>query len=193
MKELTSIDDLVEAPYNPRVISTRALDGLQESLVEFGDISGFVWNKRTGNLVCGHQRKRALQEKYGSDNLSIHFPDRYEGESGPPVIMVHGIPNSLDYQFPIRVVDWPIEKEQAANLAGNHPSIQGDWGDGLRDVVQDVKDKLPQVFSQLQFVDLEILAVPPPLPPELDESIADGITICRCPGCGHEHHKEAGK
>ena len=26
--------------------------------------------------------------------------------------------------------------------------------------------------------------------PEYDESVADGIELCRCPTCGHEHAKE---
>jgi len=29
----------------------------------------------------------------------------------------------------------------------------------------------------------------PPLGPEIDESIADGISLCECPECGHEHHR----
>ncbi len=167
MKELTSIDDLVEAPYNPRVISDSALDGLKESIGEFGDISGVVWNKRTGNLVCGHQRLRALRDRY--ERISIHFPDPHEGEGGPPVIMIHGIPNSMDYRFPIRVVDWPLEKEQAANLAANHPSIQGEWTDQLRAVMGDVKGHLPEVFDRLQFAELEqLIPDPPPVDGETD-------------------------
>lgn len=31
--------------------------------------------------------------------------------------------------------------------------------------------------------------VPPSLGPELDESLADGISLCICPTCGHEHAK----
>ena len=49
--------DLKPAPYNPRTISEEALKGLGVSLEEFGDISGFTWNKQTGHLVTGHQAK----------------------------------------------------------------------------------------------------------------------------------------
>lgn len=31
----------------------------------------------------------------------------------------------------------------------------------------------------------------PMLGDELDESLADGVQLCRCEGCGHEHHKQA--
>jgi ParB-like chromosome segregation protein Spo0J len=33
--------------------------------------------------------------------------------------------------------------------------------------------------------------VMPVLGDELDESLADGVQLCRCEGCGHEHHKQA--
>ena len=33
--------------------------------------------------------------------------------------------------------------------------------------------------------------VMPMLGEELDESLADGVQLCRCEDCGHEHHKQA--
>jgi len=52
MERPETIDDLKADPKNPRKISPEALDGLRYSLGEFGDLSGLVWNKRTGTLVC---------------------------------------------------------------------------------------------------------------------------------------------
>jgi ParB-like chromosome segregation protein Spo0J len=66
--ELDSIDQLKPAPYNPRAISEESLKALGVSLEEFGDLSGFTWNKRTGNLVTGHQRLRALQDEARGDS-----------------------------------------------------------------------------------------------------------------------------
>jgi len=39
----------------------------------------------------------------------------------------------------------------------------------------------------------EPLTIPeaPSLGSELDEQIADGVTLCECEVCGHEHHKQA--
>ena len=59
--KLQSIDDLRASPRNPRKISAEALAGLKTSLASYGDISGIVWNERTGELVAGHQRVRALK------------------------------------------------------------------------------------------------------------------------------------
>lgn len=57
------ISDLKPAPYNPRKIFTDALEGLKRSLKRFGDLSGIVFNKRTGH--AGHQRVKALTDEYG--------------------------------------------------------------------------------------------------------------------------------
>lgn len=60
---LTALDDLAAAPYNPRRISEDAAAGLRGSIETFGDLSGIVWNERTGNLVAGHQRVACVWDK----------------------------------------------------------------------------------------------------------------------------------
>ncbi len=108
------ISDLKAAPYNPRVITEEALSALTTSIGEFGDISGIVWNSRTGNLVAGHQRLAALHKSYG-DGLRI---------DGNALLTPSG------ERFPIRVVDWPEEREKAANLAANSPFLAGSFDPG---------------------------------------------------------------
>ena len=51
---------LLPADYNPCKISERAMKGLRASLERFGELGGIVYNKRTGRLVGGHQRVKAL-------------------------------------------------------------------------------------------------------------------------------------
>ena len=53
---------LLPADYNPRKISPRAMQGLKASLARFGELGGIVFNKRTGRLVGGHQRVKALAD-----------------------------------------------------------------------------------------------------------------------------------
>lgn len=117
------LTDLKPAPYNPRTISDEAAAALQTSLAEFGDISGIVWNKKTGHLVAGHQRMDALRRKHGKAlalrDGAIVTPD---GEC-----------------FPVRVVNWPVEKEKAANLAANSPFLAGCFdAKGLEGVLADL-------------------------------------------------------
>jgi hypothetical protein len=54
--------DMKPAEYNPRKISVRALEGLGKSMERFGNLVPIVWNKRSGNIVGGHQRYRKLMD-----------------------------------------------------------------------------------------------------------------------------------
>lgn len=56
-----NIDTLIPADYNPRVISKDEFEGLKASLDTYGLLDDIVWNKRTGNIVGGHQRVEALK------------------------------------------------------------------------------------------------------------------------------------
>lgn len=58
--ETRRVADLVPADYNPRKISPKAMEGLKKSLAEFGAVQPIVVNERTGNIVGGHQRVKAL-------------------------------------------------------------------------------------------------------------------------------------
>lgn len=51
-----SVDDLKPADYNPREMSDKAREGLSNSINTFGLLQPIIWNKRTGNVVGGHQR-----------------------------------------------------------------------------------------------------------------------------------------
>lgn len=61
--ERMKLDDLHPASYNPRSISEDAFSGLGKSLERFGILANIVWNRRTGNIVGGHQRFKQLREK----------------------------------------------------------------------------------------------------------------------------------
>jgi hypothetical protein len=57
-----SVADLSPSEYNPRTITPRALAGLKLSIERFSMVEPIVWNERTGRVVGGHQRLRALRE-----------------------------------------------------------------------------------------------------------------------------------
>lgn len=52
--------DLVPADYNPREISESELGGLDATVTKYGLVQPIVWNRRTGNIVGGHQRLKVL-------------------------------------------------------------------------------------------------------------------------------------
>jgi hypothetical protein len=116
-------DRLNPSSYNPRTISPEAAKALAESMREFGDISGFVANTRTGNLVAGHQRLKQLPADYALCRTS-ESTDAV-GTVGYGYIEAHGT------RWPVRFVDWPEAKEKAANVAANSPFLAGEFTDGL--------------------------------------------------------------
>jgi len=167
-----TLEDLKPAPYNPRRIDDAAMAGLTCSLAEFGDISGIVWNKRTGNLVCGHQRLEALKRGH------------------PGLVVAKGALQVDGMAFPIRVVDWPIAREKAANVSANNPYISGGF----------TQAELDEIVAELDGTDLADLVKPLRLDElirlpdgadgvEVDETIADEVQFVECPECGHKFPK----
>lgn len=133
------LSDLKAADYNPRTIDEVSLEGLKYSLDEFGDISGIVFNSRTGQLVAGHQRVKALQQYFG--DLQI---------INDSIVT----PNGATFQ--IRIVDWPLEKEKAANVAANNPHIQGEFTSELGLILEEIQISLPDISEKVRLSEIEI-------------------------------------
>ncbi|PKN95892.1 MAG: DNA modification methylase, partial [Chloroflexi bacterium HGW-Chloroflexi-5] len=147
------LSDLNAADYNPRTISDKALSGLKYSIDEFGDISGFVFNRRTGNLVAAHQRKSALELSDG--DYDIQITEEYETPSDKGTV-AYGYVDFNGERFNYREVDWELSKEKAANIAANSPTIQGEFTSGVALVLQDINLSDSSLFSALAFNELDI-------------------------------------
>lgn len=170
----TKISDLKPAPYNPRKISAAALEGLKASLKSFGDLSGIVFNKRSGHVVAGHQRIKALTEEYGEE---------VRLEDGNLLIE--------DGQIPVRVVDWDEVTEKAANVAANNPHIQGSFTDEIEGLLHELKNET--IFEDINLDELlEEVRAPNPIDVEEDE-IPESVETRTKPGdIWHlGHHKLA--
>lgn len=72
--------DLKPAEYNPRRISDEAFAGLGQSISRFGMLANIVWNKRSGNIVGGHQRYKQLLEmgETEADVIVVDLDDNEE-------------------------------------------------------------------------------------------------------------------
>lgn len=116
---LMKLSELQSAPYNPRTISEQALDGLKHSIRRYGLVQPIVWNKRTGNIVGGHQRVLAMQQ---------------EGVNEANVV----------------VVDLSEIEEKTLNVTLNNKVIEGDFTSGLGDILGDIREALPDAYSDLQ-------------------------------------------
>jgi len=73
------LKNLKPAEYNPRVITSSARDGLKASLEKFGNVQQIVWNKKTKNVVGGHQRLDILLE-LGHEEAEVAVVDLTEQE-----------------------------------------------------------------------------------------------------------------
>lgn len=87
------------APYNPRHITKHAAKKLEAKLRKRGLVQTLTWNKRTGNLVGGHQR--------------IKLVDAIEGKP--------------DYSLLVSVVDLSPKDEAELNVELNNPALGGEY------------------------------------------------------------------
>lgn len=107
------------ADYNPRLISEDARKRLRKMLAKHGLVQPLVWNRRTGNLVSGHQRLAAL------DSLE----------------------RTQDYSLQVAVVDVNERDEKILNVQLNNPSMQGEWDmDKLIEITEE-SDISPSEFG----------------------------------------------
>lgn len=122
--ETISRSQIKNAPYNPRIMDEEAKKRLRKNIAKNGLVAALTWNKRTGNLVGGHQRLEQLD----------------------------ALEKSQDYDLTVCVVDVDERDEAALNVQLNNPSMQGDWDfDKLANMTEefdlDLKDDLG--FSDL--------------------------------------------
>ena len=169
MQKLKTIDDLKPCPENPRQITKEAQVGLKNSVDEFGDLSGITWNRRFGELVCGHQRIEVLKQlgaQFYVDEVQGAWFD-LEGE-----------------RFDVRVVDWPKTKHYAAMVAANNEQISGDWTMDVADLVKKVGDENQELFGNLRFDSL--LSMSNFTIPDINQQIVEPKPEEKnaCPSCG---------
>ena len=61
MIEYVDIDMLAPATYNPRIISEKQFEELQESIKEIGFVIPIIANRKRKTIIAGHQRTKAAK------------------------------------------------------------------------------------------------------------------------------------
>jgi hypothetical protein len=125
-----------EAVYNPRSMSRSARAGLRESIKKNGLVEPPIWNRRTGNLVGGHQRLSVLDEIMGSK----------------------------DYRIPVAIIDVDAKKEKEINVALNNPSIQGTYDFVLLQKIIDDVPGFDAVAAGFTAADFAVFSSPVEVP-----------------------------
>jgi hypothetical protein len=87
------------ASYNPRTLSDAAKAKLKKGLARHGLVAPLTWNRRSGNLVGGHQRISQLDDLAGTDN----------------------------YTLDVAVIDVEEGREKEINILLNNGAAQGEW------------------------------------------------------------------
>ena len=128
---------------NPRKMDEESSKTLSRSIKDFEDISGITWNRKTGELVCGHRRFKEIEEIYKNLSVSPEKDDHVELLNDGRVI-----------GFRIRIVDWDKEKQKIANVVANTPFAQGQFDrEKLKYVVETYK--LQEAFPEYKLEELK--------------------------------------
>lgn len=125
------IEDLSPNPGNPRTITDAKLSALKKALEEFGDLGGFVFNRKTKQLVGGHQRAKLFDR-----DAEIVIEHKYKKPSRTGTV-AEGYAVLNGERFKYREVSWDVQREHAANIAANKGA--GEWdmpklGEWIRDL-----------------------------------------------------------
>lgn len=94
------VEQLNEAAYNPRIPLEPGMpewEKLRNSIVQFGNVEPIVWNKRTGNVVGGHQRLKVLKS-LGYETIPCSIVDLSEEDEKLLNVALNKIKGQWDYE-----------------------------------------------------------------------------------------------
>lgn len=92
-------NELKNAPYNPRIIDDSAKKKLKAAIKKEGLVASITWNKRTGNIVSGHQR----------------------------VAIMDALERTKNYSLDVDMIDVDLTREKEINVQINNSNMQGDF------------------------------------------------------------------
>lgn len=135
------------AAYNPRVTLTEDMPeykALKASLEEFGEVEPIVWNKRTGNIVGGHQRYNVLLSM-GVKKAMVSVVDLPEKEEKALNVALNKVSGDWDEEK-LREVLESLEADNIQLTGFNMDEIallledDGGFGDISDDALEDAED-----------------------------------------------------
>lgn len=93
------LDKLRPAAYNPRIAlkpGDPEFEKLKNSIETFGNVEPIVWNKRSGNVVGGHQRLSVLKE-LGETETDVSVVDLSDADEKLLNVALNKIKGDWDY------------------------------------------------------------------------------------------------
>jgi hypothetical protein len=176
--------------HNPRMLTQKRASELETSLSKLGDLSGIVHDLNSDSIIGGNQRMAVFGERTETVIITQYDAPDEQGTVAHGFIVWHG------HRYAYRQVRWDEATAREANIRANLQAGEWDWqelaawdhaeltawgfdDERLREWNMDALN-----LREMQTAEKEIDFK------EYDESIADGVEMCKCPICGHEHaHK----
>lgn len=118
----SNIKDLKAYHKNPRKMTTEDFELLSSSLKEFGDLSGIVVNKTTGEVVGGNQRTSFFKQQ--PEGATIALVETFKSPTTTGTVAL-GYVEYKGEKYNYREVEWDLKKEERANVLAN--KVGGTW------------------------------------------------------------------
>lgn len=115
------IKDLKGYHKNPRKIDEETFNLLSSSLVEFGDLSGVIFNVKSGEVVGGNQRTSFFKKH---PEATILITEKFDTPTAAGTV-AQGYISFSGEKYTYREVDWDEKKEERANILAN--KVSGAW------------------------------------------------------------------
>lgn len=166
--------DLKPADYNPRIDLQPGMpeyEKLKNSLIKFGAVLPVVFNKRTGNLVGGHQQLIVAECEGWPEETSVSIVDLGLTEEKILNIALNKLDGRWDDSKLADLLQEIGENSEEINLTGFDESEVSKLVDSFTSLSDSVMD---------DFLNKEI---------DLDD-FADDEFDCECPKCGFKFNKE---
>lgn len=117
------LKDIKPTKDNPRLAWTdEQHEAFKKSLAEFGDLSGVVFNRKSKQLVGGNKRR----DEFIASDAKVTIVQELEKPDAVGTV-AWGYVEFNGTRFSYREVDWPRNKELAANLAANQHGAEFQW------------------------------------------------------------------
>lgn len=106
---------------------------LAKSLAEFGDLSCVIFNRKTGQIVGGHQRVKNFDKNATVEIVATFKKPTKVGTTAEGFIVHKG------EKYKYREVEWDEVKEKAAAISANKNAGEWDLG-GLAEWMSEIQD-----------------------------------------------------
>ncbi|WP_273122760.1 ParB N-terminal domain-containing protein [Bacillus weihaiensis] len=169
--QVVEINEINPASYNPRLDLQKGdveYENLEQSLDKFGYLQPIVWNKRTKNIVGGHQRFKILKDK-GLQSFEVSVVNLNDEEEKALNLALNKISGDWDM--------WKLE-EVLKSLQDANPDMLAHTGfsdDELEELIGDLDTDLAEVIPGSHISSNQEL--------DLDEYGEDKFAHT-CPKCG---------